>query len=75
MFLIDKYYNNINLIACHQNILNRLLNSFDTHYDIYNNFNSIKKDHKKVVESFNYINTKSFNIVIFNILFFMDQRM
>ena len=70
MFLIDKYYNNINSIACHQNILNRLLNSFDTHYDIYNNFDSIKKDDKKVVESFDYINTKSFQYSNFQHLIF-----
>ncbi len=70
MFLIDKYYNNINSIACHQNIINRLLKSFDTHCDIYNNFDDIKNNNDKVVESLDYINHKSFQYCNFQHLIF-----
>ena len=70
MFLIDKYYNNINSIACHQDILNRLLKSFDTHCDIYNNFEDIKKNNKKIIESLDYINNKSFQYCNFQHLIF-----
>ena len=70
MFLIDKYYNNINSIACHQNILNRLLKSFDTHSDIYNNFENIKNNNEKVKESLDYINNKPFQYCNFQHLIF-----
>ena len=69
MFLIDKYYN-INSIACHQEILHKLLKSFDTHSNIYNNFDNIKKDNKKVIDSINYINNKSFQFSNFQHLIF-----
>lgn len=70
MFLIDKYYNNINSIACHQHILNRLLRTFDTHYDIYSNFDNIKNNNQKVIESLDYINNKSFQYCNFQHLIF-----
>lgn len=70
MFLIDKYYNNINSIACHQDILKRLLKSFDTHSDIYSNFDNIKNNNEKVIESLDYINNKSFQYSNFQHLIF-----
>jgi replication factor C subunit 3/5 len=70
MFLIDKYYNNVNSIACHQKILNRLLKSFDTHNDIYSDFDNIKNNNSKVIESLDYINNKSFQYCNFQHLIF-----
>lgn len=70
MFLIDKYYNNINSIACHQNILYQLLKSFDTHTDIYRDFNNIKNSDRKIIESLEYINNKSFQYSNFQHLIF-----
>jgi hypothetical protein len=37
MFLVDKYYNDTNYIICHSSILRKLVNSFDTHIQIYKN--------------------------------------
>jgi replication factor C subunit 3/5 len=69
MFLIDKYYNSINSITGHR-ILNRLLESFDTHSDIYNNFHNIRNNNKKVIESLEHINNKSFQYCNFQHLIF-----
>jgi len=35
MFLVDKYHKDSNYISCHNNILERLLDSFDCHKKIY----------------------------------------
>lgn len=43
MFLADKYYNDSNEIIFHQDILEKLLNSFDTHNEIYQNIDTINK--------------------------------
>ena len=45
MFLVDKYSNDSNNI-CHQNILNKLVDSFDTHKEIYDNIDKILKKSK-----------------------------
>ena len=43
MFLVDKYYNDTNYIICHSSILKKLVNSFDTYNQIYQNiYNKIK---------------------------------
>lgn len=47
MFLVDKYYQDSNTIACHQNILDKLLKSFDTHNEIYENIGTILKKPRK----------------------------
>jgi replication factor C subunit 3/5 len=60
MFLVDKYYKESNTIACHQNILNRLLDSFNSHKEIYNNFNTIKNSDTKILESLDILKNKSF---------------
>ena len=41
MFLIDKYYQETNLIASHKKILDNLLDSFNIHSMIYKNIDSI----------------------------------
>ena len=43
MFLADKYYNELSYITCHQKILDKIINSFDAHKQIYDNINSIIK--------------------------------
>ena len=43
MFLVDKYYHDSNMITCHEDILEKLLDSFDAHSDIYRNVNKLKK--------------------------------
>lgn len=70
MFLVDKYCNESNSIACHEEIIGRLLKSFDTHSDIYNNFNNIKNDNSKIIDSIKYINQKSFQYSNFQHLIF-----
>ena len=43
MFLVDKYYNDSNYIACHQTIIDKIIDSFDAHNQIYSNCDSIIK--------------------------------
>lgn len=53
MFLVDKYYNDSNYTTCHQPIIDNILNSFDSHDQIYANINSIiklpNKEFKQVI--------------------------
>jgi replication factor C subunit 3/5 len=41
MFLVDKYHNDSNYITCHQPIIDKIIDSFDTHQYIYNNVDKI----------------------------------
>jgi replication factor C subunit 3/5 len=41
MFLVDKYYNDSNYITCHQSIIDKIIESFDSHHSIYSNINNI----------------------------------
>ena len=43
MFLVDKYYNDSNYIKYHQTIIDKILNNFDIHNEIYSNIDSIIK--------------------------------
>jgi replication factor C subunit 3/5 len=43
MFLVDKYYNDSNYITYHQTIIDKILDSFDAHNQIYANIDSIIK--------------------------------
>jgi replication factor C subunit 3/5 len=43
MFLTDKYYNDLSYITCHQKILDKIINSFDAHKQLYLNIKSIIK--------------------------------
>ena len=54
MFLVDKYYKDSSMTICHQNILDKLLDSFNTHNEIYKNINSVLK--KPPNEFYNIIN-------------------
>ena len=39
MFLVDKYYQNSNYITCHQPIIDKIIESFDSHSQIYSSIN------------------------------------
>lgn len=58
MFLVDKYYNDSNYITCHQTIIDKIIESFDAHNQIYSNINNIIKlpinDFKKVIYDLEY---------------------
>ncbi len=58
MFLVDKYYNDSNYITCHQTIIDKIIDSFDAHNQIYSNVNSIIKmphdEFKKVIDDLEY---------------------
>jgi replication factor C subunit 3/5 len=53
MFLVDKYYNDSNYITCHQTIIDKIIESFDTHNMIYSNMDKIMKlpfnEFKKII--------------------------
>jgi len=54
MFLVDKYYQDSNTITCHQKILEKLLDTFDTHTQIYDNIKELsKKPIKEISEVIN----------------------
>jgi replication factor C subunit 3/5 len=65
MFLVDKYYNNINYITCNKTIINKIMNSFDHHNQIYANIDSVIKlpnnEFKKVIEDLQYDVNKYIN--------------
>jgi len=42
MFLVDKYYHDSNTITCHQEILDKLLDTFDSHMHIYQDIDKLK---------------------------------
>ena len=48
MFLVDKYSNDSNYI-CHQSILDKIINSFDTHKEFFDNLDKILKKPKKQI--------------------------
>jgi replication factor C subunit 3/5 len=58
MFLVDKYYNDSNYITCHQTIIDKIIDSFDAHNQIYSNINSIIKmpndEFKKIIDDLEY---------------------
>jgi len=41
MFLVDKYYNDSNYITYHQSIIDKIIESFDTHNMLYMNIDNI----------------------------------
>jgi len=54
MFLVDKYYSDSNYISYHQTIINKILDSFDAHNQIYANIESIiKLPHNKFTQVIN----------------------
>ena len=58
MFLVDKYYNDSNYITYHQTIINKILDSFDAHTQIYSNIDAIiklpNKEFTKVINDLEY---------------------
>ena len=43
MFLVDKYFNDSNQYVWHHSIIEKILDSFDTHSEIYNQIDSVMK--------------------------------
>lgn len=60
MFLVDKYQKDSNYISCHQDIIEKLLNTFDSHRQIYKKardlVNKSKLEFKKTIKE---LETKS----------------
>lgn len=53
MFLVDKYRNDANSITCHQDIVEKLLSTFDTHNEMYQKLdNVINKPMDQILDSF-----------------------
>ena len=54
MFLVDKYQSDSSYITCHQNIIEKLLDTFDSHHKIYNKYNILldkdNNDFKKIIK-------------------------
>lgn len=46
MFLVDKYQKDSNYITCHQDIIEKLLDTFDSHHKIYKKSNDLIKKNK-----------------------------
>ena len=46
MFLVDKYQKDSNYISCHQDIIEKLLNTFDSHQQIYKKAGELVKKSK-----------------------------
>ena len=53
MFLVDKYYNDTNYIICHSSILRKLVNSFDTQQQTYQNILKLLNSKQKQINSKN----------------------
>jgi replication factor C subunit 3/5 len=67
MFLIDKYYNDSTYINYHNKIIDKIIDGFDTHNQIYSNIESIIKlpDEKlyKIIDNLNYGNWQYSNFM------------
>jgi len=67
MFLVDKYYNDPIYINYHKKIIEKIINSFDTHSQIYSNVESIIKlpndQLHKIVNNLNYGNWQYSNFM------------
>ena len=50
MFLVDKYQKDSNYITCHQDIIEKLLDTFDSHQKIYKDSNDLLKKIKQNFE-------------------------
>jgi replication factor C subunit 3/5 len=58
MFLVDKYYNDSNYITYHQGIINKIIETFDSHSQLYSNIGNIMKlsntELKRVINELEY---------------------
>ena len=52
MFLVDKYQKDCNYLTCHQDIIEKLLDTFDSHQVLYKKVKSIMKDNLKNTKDF-----------------------
>ena len=51
MFLVDKYQKDCNYITCHQDLIEKLLDTFDSHQDLHRKVISLIKDDKNNVKN------------------------
>ena len=60
MFLVDKYQKDSNYITCHQDIIDKLLDTFDSHQKIHKMSKHLKnKSNKEFKKIINELETKS----------------
>jgi len=59
MFLVDKYYNDSNQIICNNSIINKIIESFDLHNPLQNDYDSIMN--MSIPDLNNYINNIKYN--------------
>ena len=61
MFLVDKYQKDSNYISCHQDIIEKLLDTFDSHQQIYKRAGElVKKSKLEFKKTIKELETKSF---------------
>ena len=51
MFLVDKYQKDCNYITCHQDLIEKLLDTFDSHQALYKKVNTILENECKNTNS------------------------
>lgn len=68
MFLVDKYFNDSNQYVWHHSIIEKILDSFDTHTEIYDQIDSVMKkpddEFEKIISNLEEVFG---NMLIFNI--------
>ena len=59
MFLVDKYQKDCNYITCHQDIIGKLLDTFDSHQGLYKKVNTVLDDNNKLKEIISELETQN----------------
>jgi len=64
MFLVDKYQKDCNYITCHQDLIEKLLDTFDSHQDLYRKVITVLKEEKNKKKSQKKIKDTNINELI-----------
>jgi len=64
MFLVDKYQKDCNYITCHQDLIEKLLDTFDSHQDLYRKVITVLKEEKNKKKSQKKIKETNINELI-----------
>ena len=64
MFLVDKYQKDCNYITCHQDLIEKLLDTFDSHQDLYRKVITVLKEKKNKKKSQKKIKDTNINELI-----------
>jgi replication factor C subunit 3/5 len=59
MFLVDKYQKDCNYLTCHQEIIGKLLDTFDSHQGLYKKVNDVLDDNNKLKEIISELETQN----------------